>query len=112
MGKIKPHRGEVWWVNFDPSIGSEVEKVRPAIVVSNDQSNKHLERIQVVPLTSNTERVYPGESLVMVKNKSCKAMTNQLATVSLRRLSKKYTALKNSDLVLLEQALRLQLGLG
>jgi len=49
----RPKRGEVWWVCFDPTQGTEVSKQRPAIVVSNNNSNKHLDRCQVVPLTSN-----------------------------------------------------------
>ena len=43
------NRGEVWWVNFDPSIGGEIQKRRPAIIVSNDVANRHLNRVQVVP---------------------------------------------------------------
>jgi mRNA interferase MazF len=58
-------RGEVYWVRFDPAEGGEIKKTRPAIVVSNDTSNKILNRVQVVPVTSRTDRVYPGESLVL-----------------------------------------------
>ncbi|WP_162235605.1 type II toxin-antitoxin system PemK/MazF family toxin, partial [Pseudomonas tremae] len=55
-------RGEVWWVEFDPSVGSEIKKTRPAVIVSNDSANRHLARVVVVPLTSSTERTYPGEA--------------------------------------------------
>ncbi len=51
-------RGEVWWVNFDPSVGGEIQKKRPAVILSNDASNKHLNRAQVIPLTSNVDGLY------------------------------------------------------
>jgi mRNA interferase MazF len=58
-------RGEVWWVNFDPSIGGEIKKKGPAVIVSNDESNKFLNRVQVIPLTSRTDKLYPSEELVI-----------------------------------------------
>ena len=59
-------RGEVWWVEFDPALGTEIKKARPAVIVSNDAANRNLARVVVVPLTSNTEKAYPGEALVSV----------------------------------------------
>ena len=49
-------RREVWWVNFDPSIGGEIKKKRPAVIISNHAPNKFLNRVQVVPLTRKTDR--------------------------------------------------------
>ncbi|MCB9812742.1 type II toxin-antitoxin system PemK/MazF family toxin [Candidatus Nomurabacteria bacterium] len=111
MAALKPRRGEVWWVNFNPTIGTEVQKQRPAIIVSNDISNKFLDRVQVVPLTSNTEKVYPSEALVTVKKQAAKAMTDQIRTVSVERLGKKISSLTAIELVAVELVLRMQLGL-
>jgi mRNA interferase MazF len=60
-------RREVWWVSFDPSVGGEIKKKRPAVIVSNDVSNKFLNRVQVVPLTSKTDHLYPSEALVILE---------------------------------------------
>jgi len=59
-------RGEVWWVNFEPSVGGEIRKKRPAVIVSNDAANKFLNRVQVAPFTSQTDRIYPSEAEVTV----------------------------------------------
>lgn len=79
-------RGEVWWINFDPSVGGEVRKQRPAVIVSNDAANKFLNRVQVVPLTSSTGKLYPSESYVTFRGKKSKAIADQLTTVSKKRL--------------------------
>lgn len=104
-------RGEVWWVNFDPSIGGEVQKIRPAVIVSNNPSNRALNRVQVVPITSRTERIYPCEALVTLNGEPRKAMADQIATVSKLRFSTRIGILSESDLQLVDNAIRVQLGL-
>ena len=79
-------RGEVWWVNFEPSVGSETRKVRPAVIVSNNSANTHLNRVQVIPLTSNTGKCYPSEAVVTLTGAENKAMADQIATVDKQRL--------------------------
>ena len=104
-------RGEIWWINFDPSVGQEVSKKRPAIVVSNDVSNKYLKRYQVVPLSTQVNKLYPSETLIKVKRKDNKAMADQLTTVSELRFMEKIGKVTNGELKEIERIIRLQLDL-
>jgi mRNA interferase MazF len=104
-------RGEVWWVMASVTAGSEVRKRRPGVIVSNDAANEHANRLQVVPVSSKTEKVYPCEALVTIQGRAGKAMADQVATVDKKRLDGHMDTLSAEEIRQVERALRLQLGL-
>jgi mRNA interferase MazF len=104
-------RGEIWWVDFNPSIGEEIQKVRPAIIISNDSSNKVLNRVQVVPISSNTTKCFPCEAYIEIDGKIGKAMADQLATVSKLRLKTRIGKISPQNITDVERAVKVQLDL-
>ncbi len=106
-----PRRGEVFRVSFDPSIGGEIQKTRPAVVMSNDAANRILNRMVMVPLSSKIDRVYPAEAIVSVAGRESKAMADQIATVSKLRLRQKLGQLSAADVERVEDAVLLHLGI-
>jgi mRNA interferase MazF len=106
-----PRRGEIYWVAFGAPVGREIRKKRPAVVVSNDSANTALNRLQVVPLTSQTARVYPSEALVTLRGEKRKAMADQLTTASRSRLVGYLGRLGAADMEQVDRAIRLQLAL-
>jgi len=104
-------RGEVWWVSFGPSIGGEIRKKRPAVIVSNNAANQFLNRVQVVPLTSSLGKLYPSEAYITIRGKKAKAMADQLTTVSKERLINQAGSISKTELEGLARAIMIQLDL-
>lgn len=112
MRPISPmKRGEIWWVEFDPAVGSEIRKTRPAVILSNDAANRNLARLVVVPLTSNTAQVYPGEALVSIAGVQSKAMADQIMAADKKRLKSRLGVLSAADMRAVEDAVVLHLGM-
>jgi mRNA interferase MazF len=101
----------VCWVALDPVIGSEIQKTRPAIIVSNDAMNQNAARVVVVPVTSNVDHCYPGEARVTIKGKPARALGDQLRSIDKARLQGKVDTLVASELQEVEAALRITLSL-
>ncbi|CAG0992047.1 Endoribonuclease MazF9 [Burkholderiales bacterium] len=104
-------RGEVWWVEFEPAVGSEIRKTRPAVIVSNDAANRNLSRVVVVPVTSSAGRQYPGEAVVTVGGQSSKAMADQIMAADKSRLKTRMGALSKAQMLAVEDAIRVHLAL-
>ncbi|MBI2678727.1 MAG: type II toxin-antitoxin system PemK/MazF family toxin [Candidatus Koribacter versatilis] len=105
------NRGEVWWVSFDPSLGGEIRKTRPAVIVSNNTANAVLNRVVVVPLSSQVAKLYPAEARVWLNGEERKAMADQIMTASKQRLQSRMGALSRSDLAAVEDAILLHMGI-
>ncbi|WP_370881659.1 type II toxin-antitoxin system PemK/MazF family toxin [Catenuloplanes nepalensis] len=113
-------RGDIYLVDLDPARGSEANKIRPAVIVSNDGANRSAERsghgvVAVVPVTSNTDRVHPFQVLLEAGEGSLaqtsKAQAEQVRAVSTARLVRRLGALRPQTMHSLDDALRLHLSL-
>jgi mRNA interferase MazF len=106
-----PKRGDVYWVNLDPVVGTEIRKTRPAVVVSNDSCNRYGTRTVVLPITSNTESLYPGEAVVEIKGKQGRALGDQIRSIDKSRLKARVGRLTADEMSRIDEALAVTLGL-
>ena len=108
---VSMKRGDIWWVEFDPSVGSEIRKTRPAIILSNDAANRNLSRVVVIPMSSNVARLYPGEALVSMAGTQSKAMADQIMAADKVRLKGRVGVVSRVDMERVEEAIKVHLGL-
>ena len=106
-----PLRGEVYWVALDRVIGTEIRKTRPAVIVSNDSCNRYGMRVVVLPITSNVDSVFPGEALITVKGKQGRALGDQIRSIDKSRLKGRVGTVTPVEMVRLQEALAVTLGL-
>lgn len=113
-------RGEIRLVDLDPARGAEADKRRPGIIVSNDGANGTADRLRrgvitVVPVTSNTTRVYPFQVLLPASEtglqRDAKAQAEQLRSVAVERIGARVGVVPGELLAALDEALRLHLAL-
>ena len=113
-------RGEIRVVDFEPTLGAEVDKRRPAVIVSNDGANTTAERLgrgvlTVVPITSNTSRIYPFQVLLPASStglrRDSKAQAEQVRSVAVERIGAAVGRLDQALTDVLDDALRLHLSL-
>ena len=108
-------KGEIYWVNLDPTNGSEISKTRPAIIVSNDVNNVYSDTVTILPITSNTEKIYPYEVLLTKGEanlvNASKAKANQIRTIDKQRIGKKIGKVSNSVIMEIENAILVHLAI-
>ena len=106
-----PKRGEIYWVNLDPTVGTEINKKRPGLVVSNDIGNEISSRIIIAPITSNATKILPFEVGVEIKGKKVKVLLDQLRSIDKMRIENGIALLDDNTMSLVDEALKIALSL-
>jgi len=109
-------RGDIWLVNLDPTLGHEIRKSRPAVIIQNDLGNKYSPITIIAPITSqNIEKTYPIEVILNKKSsgleKISKVLLNQIRAIDKRRLIKKLGKVDYGTMVKIDNSIKISLGL-
>ena len=110
-----PRRGTIYWVNLDPTVGTEIGKTRPAVIISNDTGNQYSARVIVAPLTrGGMGKVYPFEVLVPAGEGGLahtgKIALDQIRTLDKKRLGAQIGELSSQRMLEVDQAIRTSLA--
>jgi mRNA interferase MazF len=106
-----PHRGEVWWVRLDPTLGSEIKKTRPCLVMGTNVLNERRRTVVIVPLSSAPQAAPPVLVPVVCMGRRAVAVVDQIRAVAKERLTRRQEEISLSDLASVEEALRIVLEL-
>jgi len=109
-------RGEIYYANLSPTIGSEMDKRRPVLIVSNDANNRAGTTVTILPITSNVSRFYPFEVLLNPEDsglpKPSKVQAQQVRTISKQRIDGDVVGTLSEEIMqLVDAAIKLHLGL-
>jgi mRNA interferase MazF len=113
---VLPQRGEIYLVNFDPTVGSEIQKTRPALILQNDIANKHSPITIVAAITSKfDDRLYPTEVLVLASNTGLSqdsvVLLNQIRSIDRTRLIRRLGVVSDEIMTAVDRAIQVSLGL-
>jgi mRNA interferase MazF len=100
-------RGDIYWVNLNPTLNTEIKKIRPRVIISNDAQNKVGQRYIVAPVTSSVKTVYPFEVKININGKPSKTMLDQIRTVYYQRLGEKIGKVSIEELLQIERAIKI-----
>jgi len=106
-------KGEIYLVDLNPTVGSEIAKTRPVLIVSNDINNQYPATVTIVPITSTTEKIYPFEVFLLKGEgnltSDSKAKANQIRTIDKLRLRKLFGKINEETLKEIEKAILIHL---
>lgn len=110
-GNNPPKRGEVYWVEFDPSVGKETQKIRPGLIVSNNIGNEFSDIVMIAPITSKIDKLYPVEVKISLDGKQGKIMLNQCKAIDKSRLKTKMGFVDSETMKNVEEAIKIVFAL-
>ena len=105
-----PKRGEIFWVNLDPTVGSEITKNRPCVIISNNAGNQTSSRVIVAPITSSVKRIFSFEVPIEIKGKKGKILLDQIRAIDKVRISNKIESCDDDIMDAIEDALKIVLA--
>lgn len=104
-------RGDVYWIQLDPTLGTEIQKTRPCLILSNNSQNKKGLRVIAAPITSNVKNVYPFEAKLNLQGKECKVLLDQIRSLDKQRILTFIASIDLQEMSEVEEALRIALAL-
>lgn len=106
-----PKRGEIYWVKLDPTLGTEIKKTRPALIVSNDAGNKSSCRVIVAPITATLKTLHLFQVKIEIKSNVCKVLLNQVRAIDKIRMGKYISTLDEETMNKVDNALKIALSI-